>query len=908
MALRLLKTKWLPRPKLVSCPQQQHLELFRVYRFEVLNMSEGQHANILKESEAKLRCKQVANVRYDLSLHLKSNAQEYNAEIKIAFDFRSTPDATQPLFLDYVGQKIHQIHVNGTPVTLITNYWRENRIYFPNSDLRPGGNEVIISYTNTYNHDGQGFHQFTDPEDNQEYLYTNFEPFDAHKLFPCFDQPNIKGHFKLCVTAPSLWKILSNMPCAKTSQPSSSETLHQFEESPLMSTYLFAIVAGPYQEWRDSYNNEIPLGLYARKSLAKHLEYEEIFEITKAGLKFYSSFFDFPYPFKKYDQVFAPEFNQGAMENIGLVTYREDYVFKDPPTTAQRAYRADTILHEMAHMWFGNLVTPVWWDGLWLNESFATYMAALCVAEATKWHTLSWTTFNSSMKEWAYREDQQSTTHPIQGDVPDTDATLLNFDGITYGKGASLLKQLVAIVGMDGFKRGMQYYFKKFQWGNTTIEDFLLSLQSGAQATGRKFDAREWALEWLCTAGLNTLTPKYSVNDNKIIDNFVIVQEAPSQLPTLRHHHLEIALFDVKENSPVLRQTLEFDVLPQKETLVSPLVGQREPNFVFLNFNDYAFAKCLLDPKSEKCARQYLEKFEDPLLRQMLWSTTYTMVRDQKLPVQNYLELVRSKIGFERDAKLVSNILNRAQTAAITFLPESLFQNETTKLFRFAFEMLQTVGQDDFRIPWAHAMITFACTKESVSVLANILLQGDGKVGVYTLDQKMRWSIVEKTVAWNLPESTVLLEKEKERDRSDRGERAVRTAMTSQWNAKVKEEAWNRYLNKNQANLSVWQIEADMAGFMWRHQSDILTPYVDKFFAVVRSVFKEREKEFASAFFAQLFPFLPEDPTVLARTENLINELQPDEQVLLRFLKETLDDLKRARACRQLSLTTSQST
>jgi aminopeptidase N len=859
--------------------------------------------NVLSEKEANIRAKQVSDVHYEFNLFLKKGSETYKADLNVSFVFNKVVD-TDELFFDFVGKTIETLAVNGADVS--KDAFHGNRIHLKDSLLKSGEkNQMHIIYVNDFNHDGAGFHQFIDPEDKQEYLYTNFEPFDAHRLLPCFDQPNIKGRFAVTIEGPSEWKILSNDKCV-SSKSSGDLALHTYQVTPLMSTYLFAIVAGPYEEWHDTYNNgEIPLGLYARKSQAKHLEHEEIFEITKQGFKFYGEFFDYKYPFTKYDQVFAPEFNQGAMENIGLVTFNEHYTFKETPTTYARANRADTILHEMAHMWFGNLVTPVWWDGLWLNESFATYMAAHCVCEATKFGQVAWQVFNSTMKEWAYREDQLSTTHPIQGEVADTDQTLLNFDGITYGKGASLLKQLVSIVGVQGFKLGMVYYFKKYQWKNTVIDDFLDALEHGAVESGRKgvFNAREWSKEWLQTAGLNSLIPVCECKSGKI-HKFCVHQAAPTEHPTLRKHHLEVALFDYTNNKVTLRKKYEIDVLPQVDTELPGLAGEDEPAFVYINYNDHGFAKCLLDEKSEAFVRAHLNEFEDDLLRQLLWASFYVMVRDCKLKSTNYVDLVLSQLGKENDSKLVQAVMRRCSVAATTFMPRALRETYSDKLFDFCWTQIQTATEKDFQIIWADNLISFAESKRSVSKLAEVLEKNEGKPSAhYAFNQTHRWRIVVRAVAWKIESADQLLEKEKARDNSDVGDRMVRTAQFSRWDAEVKQRAWERFLSVQQCEgVSVWQLEAEMSGFRWEHQDELLRQYTDKFFEVVRNVFKNREKEFADAFFGSFFPFYPEDAALIERVKQLLSELDADkEKVLQSRLKEELDDLIRARDCRALA-------
>ena len=407
------------------------------------------------------------------------------AGVTIRFHDRS-PD--QDLFLDCTGKEISQLRINGQDTR--DTRWEGNRLHLPARTLQES-NTVDITYRNAYDHHGMGLHKFVDPEDGQEYCYTQFEPYDAHRLFPCFDQPDIKAKYQLRITASTAWAIVTNSPEEQSEPGMDDRTTRTFAQTALLSPYLFALVAGPFHKFQDRHG-AIPLAVYCRQSLAKHMDPEEFFTVTKQGLTFFAEFFDYPYPFDKYDQCFVPEFNFGAMENAGCITFSERMVFRDPPTDLQRLNRAEVVLHEMAHMWFGDLVTMRWWNDLWLNESFATYMAYLALYEATRFHDGAWAAFFSRMKVWAYDQDELVTTHAIAGDVPDTEATFLNFDGITYGKGAAALKQLVAAIGPEGFRDGMRHYFQTYAWGNTSLREFLGALEQGA---GRAL--QRWSQVWL---------------------------------------------------------------------------------------------------------------------------------------------------------------------------------------------------------------------------------------------------------------------------------------------------------------------------------------------------------------------------------------------------------------------------
>ncbi|GIW12668.1 MAG: hypothetical protein KatS3mg062_0107 [Tepidiforma sp.] len=495
--------------------------------------------DVLTQQEAEERAARVSNVSYDIALDLQDRATGYRGSVTINFDLSGDGD----LFLDFRGRSIERLEVNGRAIE--SPMWNGYRLWLP-ADCLAAHNTVHMAYENDFDHEGDGFHQFVDPEDGQEYLYTNFEPYESHRLFPQFDQPDIKAAYRLTVTAPAGWELIHNTAPASVAWEPDGRRRWDFHPTRRFSTYLFALIAGPYHVVRDRHGT-VDLGLFCRRSLARYLDAVEIFEVSKQGLDFYSDFFGVPYPFGKYDQVFVPEFNSGAMENVAAVTHNEYMVFRDPPTMNQRRSRAEVILHEMAHMWFGNLVTMRWWNDLWLNESFATYMSYLCMERATKFDS-GWLDFASSLKNWAYRQDQLVTTHPIAGRVDDTDQTFLNFDGITYGKGASVLKQLVAAVGLEGFREGMREYFRRHAWGNATLEDFLSAIESGSGAS-----LRDWAHLWLETPSLNTIAARWEADGDRIA-RFVLQQTAPEEYPFLRPHRLDVGL--AREEEAGLRVTV----------------------------------------------------------------------------------------------------------------------------------------------------------------------------------------------------------------------------------------------------------------------------------------------------------------------------------------------------------------
>lgn len=834
----------------------------------------------LTQVDAEARASRVTRCDYTLDLTLTRGSETYRGRCTLEFGDSGEGD----LFLDFRGKTIERLEVNGHVVD--SPAWNGYRLWLP-GDRLAATNTVRVVYENNYDHEGDGFHQFVDPEDGEEYLYTNFEPYESHRLFPQFDQPDIKGTYSVTVTAPAEWEVMHNSRMTSTSNEADGRRRWVFEPTKLFSTYLFALVVGPYHVARDKHG-EIDIGLFCRKSLAKHLDTGELFEVTKQGLTFFADFFDFPYPFGKYDQVFVPEFNAGAMENVGLVTHNEYMVFRDPPTENQRRGRAEVILHEMAHMWFGDLVTMKWWNDLWLNESFATYMAYLCMDEATRF-TTGWQDFASSIKNWAYRQDQMVTTHPIAGQVADTDQTFLNFDGITYGKGASVLKQLVATIGMEGFREGMRHYFRTHAYGNATLAQFLASLETGSGT-----DLKEWARLWLETPSLNTIGTRWEADGDRIT-HFALTQTAPADYPTIRPHRLDLGL--VRDEAGKLDVTVIPANIRESEAEVAEARGLPRPSLVFPNYGDHGYAKVALDPESLAFVRENMERIDDALLRLQLWAALWSMVRDQQLKSTDYLALVRAKIALEPMPELLEAVLANASAALSRYVPEERKDEESRLMAAAAYAALKAAPVGDLQILWARTLIGVATDPEYLKLLAR-LADGAEAIEGLTIDQDMRWSIAIKHVAYGIAGADERMAGESERDPSDRGVRATVRGGTALPTAATKEVAWEKILGEGYGSL--YLTGSAMSGFNWSEQREILEPYVDRFFDSAAEVFRTKDKEFASDFFRYLAPGYRVEHEIVARAQRLL-ESAGDDPVLIRTTREFIDDMSRAIRCREFA-------
>nr|MDQ2875388.1 aminopeptidase N [Actinomycetota bacterium] len=605
-------------------------------------------ASNLTRDEARDRARLLSVASYQVELDLTGDEQTFRSATTVRFSASAAGGAT---FIDLTAPAVREIVLNGQAVD--PGAFDGNRIALAGL---AGENELLVVADCAYSRSGEGLHRFTDPADKGVYLYSDLETFDAHQIYACFDQPDLKASFELTVTAQDDWQVIANMPPAGDPEAAGPGRLRwRFPPTPPLPTYITFVAAGPYHAVRSEHDG-IPLGLFCRQSLAGYLDTGELFEITRQGLDFYQGQFGLRYPFPKYDQLFVPEFKAGAMENPGAVTFLEAYVFRSRVTDSTREARASTILHEMAHMWFGDLVTMRWWDDLWLNESFATWAAAVAEAEGTRFRS-AWTVFAQFEKAWAYRQDQLPSTHPIAADIPDIAAVEVNFDGITYAKGAAVLKQLVAWVGRDNFLAGVQQYFAEHSWGNATLGDLLAALE---RSSGRELAS--WSKAWLETAGVNTLRPRFEVGPDGRLTSFAVLQEAPASHPELRPHRIAIGLYRQDEAGLSRVHRVETDIAGDA-TPIPELVGQPCPDLVLVNDDDLTYAKVRLDERSLRALVSGHGWFTDDLPAAICWAAAWDMVRDGELRARDFLGMVLAGAEFITDVSVLRTVLMQVTSA-----------------------------------------------------------------------------------------------------------------------------------------------------------------------------------------------------------------------------------------------------
>ena len=828
--------------------------------------------NNLTREEASERARLISGLSYRITLDLDSGPDTFGCQTEIRFAC-AVPGAQT--FLEYLAPSVERIEVNGEAMGL--DAFEAGRIALRGLAAT---NTVLVIGRSAYEHTGVGMHRFTDPVDGAVYTYTDSEPYDVHRVFPCFDQPDLKATVALSVRAPAGWVVAANGAVVETPEPAAGGWWRFAETAPL-STYLTAVVAGEYQVVTERHG-DIALGIYCRRSLARYLDPGEIFEITRAGMDFYQRVFAYPYPFGKYDQAFVPEFNVGAMENAGIVTFSERHIFRSRVTEGSRESRADTILHEMAHMWFGDLVTMRWWDDLWLNESFATFMANYALVNATRF-TGAWTTFSAGWKTWAYRQDQLPTTHPIVADMPDIESVKVNFDGITYAKGASVLRQLVAWVGEEAFFSGIREYFRRHAFGNTTLGDFLKPLE---ESSGR--DLQAWSEQWLETAGVNTLRPDFPAAPGEVFGSFAILQEAPPDHPSLRSHRLAVGLYDTAGGELVRRHRVELDV--EGATTKVPALGmQAVPEAVVLNDDDLTYAKIRLDAATLLTLTTRLRDLRDPLTRALCWAGLWDMTRDAELPTRNYLTVVLRNVGGETQVAVVESLLGQAALGAHFYSDPTNRDFALTSLASSVSDLLLTaVPGSDHQLAWARAFFGLARTPEHRAAALGVL---DGTLAIEGLavDTELRWQIVRALAAGGVA-TDELIEAEARRDPTDAGARYAAAARAARPTAQAKAEAWEQMLDPA---IPFATMRSVMGGFQQPDQAALLQPYASRYFDRLGPTFENRSMEVALAFTSAMYPQMLISEETVAMTDAYLAAGSPPPPVR-RLLLEGRDSIERA--------------
>ncbi|KUF14768.1 aminopeptidase N [Streptomyces silvensis] len=844
----------------------------------------------LSRDEAQERAALLSVDGYEVFLDLRSAVGESNGDEGAPRTFRSVttlrfrcaePGAAS--FADLIAPSVTAVSLNGKDLDP-SEVFDGARIIL--EDLREE-NELVVDAQCAYSRTGEGMHRFVDPEDGEVYLYTQYEPADSRRVFANFEQPDLKAPFRFSAQAPEGWTVWSNGVGEVADQ------VWKFAETKPISTYITAVVAGPYHYVEDAYERvlddgtrlEIPLGAMCRKGLAKHFDADDIFLVTKQGLDFFHDNFDYPYPFGKYDQAFVPEYNLGAMENPGCVTFREEFIFRGRVTQASYERRANVILHEMAHMWFGDLVTMQWWDDLWLKESFADFMGSFSMVEATRFSS-GWITFANNRKAWAYRADQLPSTHPVTADIRDLEDAKLNFDGITYAKGASVLKQLVAYAGRDAFLEGARRYFKRHAYGNTRLGDLLSVLE---ETSGR--DMTAWSRAWLQTAGVNSLTPQVTLNAEGRVIELAVVQEAAESHPELRPHRVAVGLYRREAGGDLVRYArAEVDVEGPRTT-VAELAGAEAPELVLVNDDDLTYCKIRFDETSLATLRAHLGDITDPLARALCWSALWNLTRDALMPARDFIGLVLRFAGQESDIGVLQ-MLHAWANAARTHYAAPGWREEGGRLLAEGAlrELRLAEPGSQHQLTWARFFTSVASSAADLQLLRG-LLDGTAKIDGLEVDQELRWTFLGALASQGAADEQALAA-ELARDDTASGKRHQVRCLAARPSAAVKAQAWATVVESDK--LSNALVEATIAGFQQPSQAELTAPYTARYFEAIERVWAERSIQIGMDVVRGLFPHLQDSPETLAAADSWLGSHEQAPPALRRLVLESRDDLARS--------------
>ncbi|WP_137658030.1 aminopeptidase N [Bifidobacterium moukalabense] len=814
----------------------------------------------LTRIEAKERKNIIsAPIHYTVSLDLTRGAKDFGSETTVTFDAK--PGSSS--FLDLIANEVSEVVLNGETLDPAAVF-ADSRIELKNLEAH---NEVTVKALCQYSNTGEGLHRSVDPSDGNIYLYSQFEVPDARRVYAVFDQPDLKAVFDFSVLAAKSWIVTSNMPAASVTDAEAvtqegtlgdheTETTRRwvFEPTPIMSSYLTAICAGPYAEWHTEYANEdgrtVPMAMYCRQALAdafaKDVDY--LFDITKKGFAFYAKTWGVPYPYAKYDQIYVPEYNAGAMENIGMVTIRDQYVFESKVTDAYAERRVVTVLHELAHMWFGDYVTMKWWNDLWLNESFAEFTSTLATAEATEWKD-AWATFSSGEKSWALRQDQLSTTHPIVAPINDLNDTYVNFDGITYAKGASVLKQLVFYVGRDKFFQGINNYLNKHAYSNATLADLLAELEL---TSGR--DLKAWSAQWLERSGINTIATEVEENEDGTIRQLVLRQSAPAEHPVLRAHRLAVGFYNEDPATGRIVRTEQFELDVNGETtVVDAAAGKVRPDLILVNDDDLTYTKLRFDERSLKFAAENLYRFGDALARSVIWLAFWDMTRDGELPARQFIDTSLAALATEHESTTFRYALAQISTTVWHYTAPAdraaVVEHVAAELFKLA-NAAEAGSDEQFQLITAYLGYGEP-GDEDFAANAKGLLDGSVTLKGLEIDNNFRWTIINALSTVNeIGQAEIDAELAKRETTENRefalGARAVAgTADAKAW-------AWNEALNNNE--LTNMQLEAVAGGFASTPRADLAEPYAEKYFEVADWIWQNKTFHMAEALLEGLYP------------------------------------------------------
>ncbi len=839
-------------------------------------------------------------IHYSVDLDLTQGDTTFVSTSTIQFGAK----VGESTFLDLIADEVTSVTLNGESVEP-GEVFADDRIALNNLRER---NEVVVTAVCRYSTTGEGLHRSVDPSDGNVYLYSQFEVPDARRVYAVFDQPDLKAVFRFSVLAPCSWIVTSNMPVERTedtdqmtldgtlgTKPAEYAKRWTFAPTPTMSSYLTAICAGPYAEWHTTYQNEdgrtIPMAQYCRQALkddfAKDVDY--LFDITKKGFAFYAKTWGVPYPYAKYDQIYVPEYNAGAMENIGMVTIRDSYVFSSKVTDALAERRVVTVLHELAHMWFGDYVTMKWWNDLWLNESFAEFTSTLATAEATEWKD-AWATFCSGEKSWALNQDQLSTTHPIVAPINDLNDTYVNFDGITYAKGASVLKQLVAYVGRSEFFEGINHYLYRHAYSNATLNDLLTELEG---TSGR--DLKTWSAQWLEQAGINTIATDLHTAQDGTISELTLHQFAPTDHPVLREHRLAVGFYNEDEESGKVVRTdrIELDV-DGEATTVTEAAGKPRPQFLLTNDDDLTYTKLRFDDESLAFATANLYRFDDALARAVIWLALWDMTRDGELAASDFIGTTLKLLSTETESTTFRYALACLSTTVWHYTDRTkraaIAQHTAQALLDLA---KQAPAGSDMQFQLISAYLTYGVEGDSAFAdTVRGLLSGSLVLEGLELDNNFRWSLVRALSSINAIDEADIQQELERKDTTENREFAL-AARAARATAEAKAWAWNEAIHDEV--LTNAQLESVAGGFASTPSQELAEPYVKEYFDSAEWIWNHKTFHMAEALLEGLYPRYADPATLVELGDKWLASHADADNALRRLISANVESSHRTK-------------
>lgn len=849
----------------------------------------------LTRAEAAHRASLLSVDHYDVHLDLSGAVDTTVTTFPTVTELTFTVHNAGSTFIDFRGREVREVLLDGTDITAEAVTTQESHYIDDEgitlSNLTVGTHTLKIDALGEYSRTGEGLHRFVDPADRNTYLYTQFETADAKRMYACFDQPNLKATYRFSIVTPPQWTVIGN---GVQHVADHGDTLvHTSEIEYPLSSYLIAVCAGPYvgvhEKWRGKLTHhpetpageptelEVPLGLYARASIAEHMDTQRLFTETKQGFDYYHEHFGVAYPFSKYDQIFVPEFNAGAMENAGAVTIRDEYIFTSQATHYRYERRADTILHELAHMWFGDLVTMNWWNDLWLNESFATWAAAMAQSENTQYAT-AWVTFAIVEKAWAYQQDQLPSTHPVSTDASDIETVEQNFDGITYAKGASVLKQLQAYVGREEFFAGTRRYFSQHRWSNARFEDLVAALEA---ASGR--DLSQWADQWLLTTGISELAPRFEVTDGSY-SSFAIEQSGD----TLRDHRVRVGVYALQDGKVTRTFSTETDVAGAR-TEVPALVGVPAGDMVLVNDDDLSYCLMRLDPASADFMLDHLHVIADPMARTICWSAAWEAVRAGILPARDYVRLVARAATAETELGVLEQVLAHASRALQTYCDPQWAQETGTEVLIDAFLTGATTGTAEARLIFTKALLRMPLRDNALEFVRSVAA-GE--------DKDLQWQALTALIAdGSVPDPEAAVAKLAQTDSSSTGALSALRALAAVPTTEQTAVAWNQVMEGHLSNL---ETRATIEGIVWptRVPHEFLDKFAGLYFDVAEDVWERFSSEMAVRTLNGLYPRWEISQSGLAAVDAFLErDLSGG---LRRLITENRDRLARALRLREV--------